>query len=74
MIILKYILYYLLLGVGFNFIWDLLISILKHGPYVKEEHRLENNERIFMCLVWPYGTFLILYHLYIALNKKNKDD
>ena len=54
----SYVLYYLLAGIYFNLIWDLMTTWI-----AKEEIRLDVSERIFHLIVWPITTIRFLYAL-----------
>lgn len=50
------IIYYVIAGVAFNFLWDLIISKTE-----TEEYRFTMVERVIVTLIWPVavGFFLI---------------
>jgi|MEHZ01.2.fsa_nt_MEHZ010674799.1_2 hypothetical protein len=54
----SFILYYLIAGIIFNLIWDLMTTWI-----AKEEIRLDVSERIFHLIVWPITTIMFLYAL-----------
>ena len=51
------IIYYVIAGVAFNFLWDLIISKTE-----TEEYRFTMVERVIVTLIWPVavGFFLII--------------
>ena len=50
------IIYYIIAGVAFNFLWDLIISNTE-----AEQYRFTMVERVIVTLIWPVavGFFLI---------------
>lgn len=65
----QYFLYYLLGGVLFNFIYDLLIDKLGNQAL-----RFTMKERIAVGLVWPLYILMFLRNFFIHLFKNNQDD
>ena len=51
------IIYYIIVGVTFNFLWDLVISKTQ-----KEEYRFTMLERIIVTIIWP---ITILFFIFI---------
>lgn len=51
------IIYYVIVGVAFNFFWDLIVSKIE-----TEEYRFTTVERVVVTLIWPVavGFFLII--------------
>ena len=49
---------YLIIGVVFNFIFDLLVNVSG-----EEAHRFTVVERFVMTLIWPVGVFMFIFHL-----------
>ena len=65
----QYIIYYLLGGVIFNLIYDLIVDELANRHL-----RFTIKERIEVGLVWPIYLILFLRNFFIQLFKNNKDD
>lgn len=65
----QYIIYYLLGGVLFNFIYDLLIDKLDN-----QSLRFTIGERIAVGLVWPIYVIAFLRNFFIHFFKNNQDD
>ena len=53
-----YIFYYILAGVVFNLMWDLMTTWIG-----KEDVRLDFPERAWHLIVWPVTTVMFLYAL-----------
>ena len=49
---------YLIIGVVFNFIFDLLVNVSG-----EEAHRFTVVERFVMTLIWPVGVGMFIFHL-----------
>lgn len=47
---------YLLIGVIFNFLLDLL------GNYLETENKFNIKEKIIMSLIWPVMIIIFIYH------------
>ena len=65
----QHIIYYLLGGILFNFIYDLLVDKLGN-----EAVRFTMKERIAVGLIWPIYTIIFIRNLFIHLFKNNQDD
>jgi hypothetical protein len=65
----QYIIYYLLGGVLFNFLYDLLVDKLDN-----QSLRFTMKERIAVGLVWPIYIIAFLRNFFIQLFKNNQDD
>ena len=48
--------WYLIIGVGFNFIFDIAVT------YVGGENRLNVGERILVTFIWPIALITFIYH------------
>ena len=48
---------YLIIGVAFNFIFDLLVNLSEN-----EDFRFTTKERIIMTLIWPIGIGMFVIH------------
>jgi len=48
---------YLIIGVIFNFVFDLLVNLSG-----SEDHRFTMFERLVMTLVWPIGVLAFVFH------------
>jgi hypothetical protein len=58
---------YLIIGVAFNFIFDLLVNLSG-----SEEHRFTLVERIAMTFIWPLGVLLfVLYFVRVFFGSNN---
>ena len=55
---------YLIIGVAFNFVFDLLVNLSG-----SEDHRFTMRERLIMTGVWPFG--IILFIVYWVRNINN---
>jgi hypothetical protein len=51
------IIYYIIVGVTFNFLWDFVVSKTR-----KEENRFTMLERIIVTIIWP---ITILFFIFI---------
>ena len=51
------IIYYIIVGVTFNFLWDFVISKTQ-----KEEYRFTMLERVIVTIIWP---ITILFFIFI---------
>lgn len=49
---------YLIIGVVFNFVFDLLVNVSG-----EEAHRFTVVERFVMTLIWPVGVVMFIFHL-----------
>lgn len=66
----QFILYYLLCGVIFNLMFDLLVSSL--GPDA-EKNRLTMLERLFTTLTWPIPFLKLVFGIAnTIINKKDE--
>ena len=48
---------YLIIGVAFNFVFDLLVNLSG-----SEDHRFTMFERLTMTLIWPAGVIFFVYN------------
>lgn len=55
---------YLILGVAFNFVFDILVSKSE-----AEEFRFTMSERIIMTILWPLGVGAFIFNFVRNLNK-----
>ena len=55
---------YLVIGVVFNFVFDLLVNVSGN-----EEHRFTMFERLTMTLIWPVGVLAFVFHFISNLGK-----
>lgn len=69
----KYVFYYLLIGLTFNLIYDILIDYIKTKGKT-DENRFTMTERIFVALIWPIYSSLFIVNFFKLLVKKNKND
>lgn len=65
----QYIIYYLLGGILFNLLYDLLVDKLNNQAL-----RFTIGERIAVGLFWPIYLILFLRNFFIQLFKNNQDD
>lgn len=65
----QYIIYYLLGGVLFNFIYDLLIDKLGDKSL-----RFSTTARIIFGLVWPFYVLAFIRNFFIYFFKNKQDD
>lgn len=49
------IIWYIFIGVAFNFLWDLLTTRLE-----SEEHRFTMTERFTVVLIWPIAILVFI--------------
>jgi len=61
-----YILTYLLCGVTFNLLFDMLINVLGEDM---EENRFTMSERIVVALTWPIHLFKFIIGFFTSLKK-----
>lgn len=47
---------YLMIGVGFNFVTDLLMD------WLETENRLTIKEKIIVTFIWPIAVVTMIYH------------
>jgi hypothetical protein len=67
----SFILYYLIAGVIWNLIWDLLVSYLaKEDALAEDSARLVGFERVIMGLAWPYAMLVFFHKLWTITFKK----
>ena len=52
------IIYYIIVGVTFNFLWDLVISKTQ-----KEEYRFTMLERVIVIIIWPITILFLAFTL-----------
>lgn len=69
----SYLTYYLLVGVVFNFLYDLMVDYLQRNGH-EGNIRFNMVERVIVCLLWPIYLLLFIRNLYKEASKKNKDD
>ena len=50
---------YLIIGVAFNFVFDLLVNVSG-----EEAHRFTVVERLVMTLIWPVGVVMFAVHFF----------
>jgi len=55
-----YIFYYLLCGIAFNFIYDIIVTILSKRDAKSENLRLTLFERLITTLTWPIPFFKLI--------------
>ena len=63
------IIYYVIAGVAFNFLWDLIISKTE-----TEEYRFTMVERVIVTLIWPVAVGFFLFTLIKNLFSDNSQD
>jgi len=68
----SYILYYLLGGILFNVIYDLVVDWL-YSTGVTQDLRFSIKERLFVGLIWPFYLIVLIKNLFNQLFK-NKDN
>jgi hypothetical protein len=52
------IIYYVIAGVAFNYLWDLIIS-----KFRAEENRFTMLERVTVTIIWPVAVLFFFYTL-----------
>lgn len=52
------IIYYVIAGVAFNFLWDLVIS-----KFQAEDNRFTMLERLVVVVIWPVAVLFFFYTL-----------
>lgn len=52
---LNYFIYYLLIGLLFNLIVDLL------SDHLETRNRLTTIEKVFVCFLWPWAAYKLVY-------------
>ena len=52
------IIYYIIIGVTFNFLWDFVISKTQ-----KEEYRFTMLERVIVIIIWPVAVLFLAFTL-----------
>jgi hypothetical protein len=62
--------YYIMLGVAFNLLYDLLVSWLRNSSEEYENLRFSISERIFVVLTWPIPFLRLIYGIVSTLLKK----
>lgn len=66
----QFMLYYLLCGVIFNLIFDLLVTLFGPGA---EKNRLTIIERLFTTFIWPVLFFKLVFGIVnIIINQKDE--
>lgn len=63
------IIYYVIVGVAFNFFWDLIISKTE-----TEQYRFTMVERVIVTLIWPVAVGFFLFTLIKNLFSDNSQD
>ena len=63
------IIYYVIVGVAFNFFWDLIISNTE-----AEQYRFTMVERVIVTLIWPVAVGFFLFTLIKNLFSDNSQD
>jgi len=63
------IIYYVIVGVAFNFFWDLIISKTE-----TEQYRFTMVERVIVTLIWPVAAGFFLFTLIKNLFSDNSQD
>lgn len=63
------IIYYVIAGVAFNFVWDLIIS-----KFQAEENRFTMVERLVVVAIWPVAVVFFFYTLIKNLFFDNNQD
>ena len=63
---------YLLIGIFFAFLVDLLIDYLKRIGV--QQRRWSNIERFFCVLIWPFGLIVFLISFIKTIFKTKKDE
>ena len=63
------IIYYVIAGVAFNFVWDLIIS-----KFQAEENRFTMIERLVVIAIWPVAIVFFIYTLIKNLFFDNNQD
>ena len=44
----------------FGVIWDVILHFI--GTILESEHKLNNGERVFSILAWPFTLIIFMYH------------
>lgn len=69
----NYLMYYLMIGITFNMLYDLIVDYLQ-AKGKTQDMRFSMKERFFVTLIWPiYLTFFIVL-LFIKLFKNKNND
>lgn len=63
------IIYYVIAGVAFNYLWDLIIS-----KFRAEENRFTMLERLVVIAIWPVAVVFFFYTLIKNLFFDNNQD
>lgn len=63
------IIYYVIVGVAFNFVWDLIIS-----KFQAEENRFTMVERLIIVAIWPVAAGFFFFTLIKNLFFDNNQD
>lgn len=58
---------YIILGIVFNFIWDLLSDKIENGDNI----RLTWAGRISALVLWPIYTIVFIYNFIKTINERN---
>lgn len=58
---------YIILGIVFNFIWDLLSDKIENGDNI----RLTWAGRISALALWPIYTIVFIYNFIKTINERN---
>lgn len=53
---------YLMIGVGFNFITDILMD------YTESDNRLTVKEKVIVTFIWPIALVTMIYHFIKAFT------
>lgn len=62
------IIYYVIVGVTFNFLWDLVISKTRN-----EENRFTILERVIVTIIWPVAVIFAIYFFIKAFFTNNQE-
>ena len=72
MTIIAYITSYLLIGILFSFLLDLLISHYANGFHFSEGTKFSNSDKIFNTLIWPLSLFVFIKGFLGYYNNENE--
>ena len=59
----SWIIYYLLIGIG----WDIIYSFLAH--ILESKNILNNHERVISLVIWPISLSIFMYHFIKGLKQ-----
>lgn len=69
----NYLMYYLIIGIAFNMLYDLMVDWLQ-AKGKTQDMRFSMKQRFFVTLIWPIYITVFFINFFIQLFKNKNND